>query len=67
MEAKLLGPVQPKVTPDVFELPDRGTEVTLQVSVTPALAMAVGVVLFCITVVLAKEVHPFAGFVTVRE
>ena len=53
------------MTPDVEELPFKVTDVAVHVSVPLTLAVAPGAVLFCVTVTIAVDLHPFVGLVTV--
>ena len=65
LEVKLPGPLQLNVTPEVGELPERAIDVLVQVSVSPV-AVAPGVALFDVTLVVAVDTQPLVGLVTVN-
>ncbi len=59
------GPAQTGVAPGVVDEPARLTDVTAQVKFCGGPALALGGVLLRATVVVAVNVHPLDGFVTV--
>ena len=63
--AVVIPPPQLKVAPPVVEDAVNVSEVVLQVKTTGADMPAFGTAIFCVTVVVAIVVHPFAGSVTV--
>jgi hypothetical protein len=65
-DAKLFGPVQAYVTPNVPEFPERVTEGFIQPRGPLTPAVAPGTVVSFATLVVAMEIHPFAGLVTVK-
>jgi hypothetical protein len=65
VDVKLPGPVQAYVTPEVDELPASVTVVAAQV-IVPPVADAPGAVLLVVTVAVADELQPLAGFLTVK-
>lgn len=60
-----MGPDHKNVAPPALEVPLKATAVVLQVSMAPALAMAVGAVVFCETVVVAVLLQPVEASVTI--
>ena len=61
----VLPPPQLNVAPVVVDDTVRVTLVTEQVNVAGTAMLALGGVVFCVTVCVAVAVHPFAGSVTV--
>ena len=67
MDVNPPGPDQAYITPGVVELAETVELTTKQVRVAPALALAFGVEMSCVTVAVAVLVQPFAGLVTVSR
>ena len=63
--AVVIPPPQLKVAPPVVDEAVRVSLVVVQFKTTGAAMLALGAVIFCVTVAEAVAVHPFAGLVTV--
>ena len=61
----MLGPLHAKLTPEVEELPERIAVAVVQDITWSVPALALGGVIFCVTITASDAVQPFAGLVAV--